>query len=153
MLRKFVKCALIFGGILLGATFVPSCYKAYKYSGLKPAEGFPAWERARNLKVKYVKKDNKLKTYLQDGTTLIPIYERHGHLIVGDPREECKLYTLEEKIACLKAFGSEEEKQETSKESKGFGYWVGEKLKSGEEILEKFLEDIKGGYSKNEHLR
>ncbi|MFO8016498.1 MAG: hypothetical protein R6U32_05325 [Candidatus Woesearchaeota archaeon] len=151
MARKTVKYALVVGVTAATTLYgVHSCNEA-AYSDTKPAEGFPSWERAKDIGINHVKNDEgRLETYVKDGNNRTPVYERDGKLLIGDPRE-CALYTLKERVECITAYEKGNGDQQGSKDprrDKGFGFWLGQRLKEGGEALDNVVEGMKDGYKR-----
>ncbi len=150
MIGKIMKYAIVVGATAAATLYgAQSCNKA-AYSGLKPAEGFPPWERAKNISIEYVERDRKLETYVEDGSDRIPVHERDGQLLIGGP-EECALYTLKERVTCITAYEGGNGNQLGGNEQggkKGFGFRLGKKLREGNKALDEVVDDIKEGYKR-----
>lgn len=102
MVSKIVKYIAVVGLTLIGSSAIKGCYRNMQYSGLQPANGFPAWDHSRNMRVEQVKNNGTLETYLTDGEERIPIYERSG--MFPFTTDLCSRMTVEEDKLCHEKF-------------------------------------------------
>lgn len=144
MIKEIVKYAAIVGATAAITISAPKCYESTAYSGLNPSQGFPAWGRAKELRINHANKGETLETYLQDGSTMIPVYEREGKIMVGKPEEECGLFTPEEKEICIAAY--KQTMKDKGMEQNGVGQWIGGMMKQGKDLLDETIDGIKEGY-------
>lgn len=102
MVGKIVKYAAVIGLTLMGSSAIKGCYRNMQYSGLQPANGFPAWDHSGKMRVEQVKNNGTLETYLTDGEERIPIYEQSG-MLPFTPKL-CERMNVEQKKSCDESF-------------------------------------------------